>query len=172
MGLDADTYAWIASKMRKRAQMGVTNGRVNTQNTAYINACRRIHDGTTIIFTRDTGHHTSGWFKNPDYERCWHLSTSATPGWLWTPGTRDLDSQVLEAWLKAFFGDDRRYLWAEGPHSKRAKEIGVWHWRLFCDPSWKPFLPRGEVYDTELTELGWKSSSEMGITIESTLTPG
>lgn len=36
--------------------------------------------GSQLIYSRDVGHHTSGWFKNPDYERCRHLSIS----YLWT----------------------------------------------------------------------------------------
>lgn len=33
-----------------------------------------------VIMTRDIGYHTSGWWKNPDYERCFHVSISYPGG--------------------------------------------------------------------------------------------
>ena len=43
---------------------------------AYFQNCRMVHPfrGITIAFTRDVGYHSSGWWKNPDFERCYHLS--------------------------------------------------------------------------------------------------
>lgn len=132
----------------------------------------RAEYGTNLIFTRDVGHHTSGWFRNPDYERCLHLSTSALPRAIWTPDTPDLDAALQTAWVHAFFKDDVRYVWAESPKSAQGKQLGVWHWRLFCDEHWTPIMPRGEVYSSEFTELGWRSASEMGVEIVSPLVPG
>lgn len=45
-------------------------------NARYLARCRRVlwDRGVSVLFTRDTGHHSTGWWKNPDYERCWHLS--------------------------------------------------------------------------------------------------
>lgn len=105
-----------------------------------------------VIFTRDVGYHTSGWWKNPDYERCYHLSVSFPGG---------MKRSHLEYILKQLFGDDRRWLWCEGPYSEVGRQCGVFHYRLFCDPAWQPLKPRGEVYTREFTEAGWKSFSEL-----------
>ena len=86
--------------------------------------------GTLLIFTRETGYHSSGWWKNPDYERCWHLSLSF----------RDQESgeylpfneKTAMEWIDLFFGDDKRMLWIEPPAYPEGKKAGVWHYRLFC----------------------------------------
>jgi hypothetical protein len=163
--------AYVARKMRKRAALGVFEGRDGEIWKPYFQSCRRTIFGTTLVFARDTGHHTSGWLKNPDYERCFHLSMSPEPTRLWTPGTPELDKALTEGWVRAFFGEHIDKLWAESPKSPEGRSVGVWHWRLFCDERWTPLLPRGEVYDTEFTELGWKSASELGIEIISTVDP-
>lgn len=115
--------------------------------------------GTLLIFTRETGYHSSGWWKNPDYERCWHLSLSF----------RDQESgeylpfneKTAMEWIDLFFGDDKRMLWIEPPAYPEGKKAGVWHYRLFCDEGWQPIKPRGEVYSRDLTEAGYKSWSEL-----------
>jgi hypothetical protein len=174
-----DVRAWtdaelaqIAYEMRRTAARGAVDGTDASYRSRYFRHCRRVVLGTSLIFTRDTGHHTSGWFRNPDYERCLHLSTSPAPSAIWTPNTPDLDEGLRAAWVRAFFGDDVRYVWAESPKTQQGRQLGVWHWRLFCDEHWTPIMPRGEVYSSEFTELGWRSASELGIYIESPLVPG
>lgn len=105
----------------------------------------------SIIFTRDIGHHESGWWKNPDYERCYHLSISFL-------GERNIKN--LNKLLDGLFGANKKLIWEEPPYSKEGKAKEIWHYRLFCDANWKAILPRGEVYNTDLTEIGWKSFSE------------
>ncbi len=173
------TTAWtssdlelVAYQMHRAAARGFVDGSETAYRSRYFRQCRRGVFGTTLIFSRDVGHHTSGWFRNPDYERCLHLSTSPAPRTIWTRDTPDLDDKLRDAWLRAFFKDDLRYVWAESPKSPQGKQFCVWHWRLFCDERWQPIMPRGEVYSSEFTELGWKSSSELGIHIESPLVPG
>ena len=68
---------------------------------------------------------------------------------------------ALDAWVRAFFGGDFGKVWSESPKSRAGQEVGVWHWRLFCDAHWRPILPRKEVYSKDFTELGWKSASEV-----------
>lgn len=172
MSWTQDDLERIASRMRKIATHGEFNGRMSQIDSPYFRACTRTVFGTNLIYTRDSGHHTSGWFKNPLYERCLHLSTSPVAAVLWTPDTPDLDRKLRDGWIKAFFGDDVRYVWAESPKSRQGRAAGVWHWRLFCDEHWVPILPIGEVYSLDFTEKGWQSTSELGITIESPLTPG
>ena len=174
-----DEMARVAGEMRRTAERGVHIGQDTLAARFYITRCRRVHHSTqtVLIFTRDAGHHSSGWMKNPDYERCWHLSTSPAPSRLILPGRAraELDRKVQAAWLDVFFGAGLRYVWSESPKTPQGKAQGVWHWRLFCDSAWRPLKPRGEVYSTELTELGWRSASQVleedGVLVTSVLDP-
>jgi hypothetical protein len=112
------------------------------------------------LFSLDTGYHTSGWWKNPDYDTCWHLSISY----------QDMESGDLgpqdhkTSWriIRAFFEANYKLVWSEPPYSKEGKEHDVWHYRLFIDrATGLALFPRGEVYSRELTEAGWKSFSEV-----------
>lgn len=122
--------------------------------TDYFKACRWFVERyeCIIVLTRDIGYHTGGWWKNPDYERCYHLSISF-------PGGRN--PRKLEHVLDKLFGNNKRLLWCEPPYSEEGKRVGVYHYRLFCDPNWQPIKPCGEVYTKQFTEIGWKSFSEL-----------
>ena len=149
---------------RLTAQRGIFDGRMNRRNQALIDACRhqlRIKTGLccSIIYTRETGYHSGGWWKNPDYERCLHLSIAFVEE---RPFGR-LPFQKKEALriATAFFGDDVRLTWFEPAYSERGKECDVGHYRLFCDPGWNPMKPRGEIYNTDWTPASWKSFSDL-----------
>ncbi len=143
---------------RRRARYGVYRGDGDQQ---YLSARKSLHapTGTLIIFTRDLGHHTSGWWKNPDYERCCHLSLSFVDPLTLRPRSRDV--RLTKEWVELFFGSNARSLWCEPPYSPDGQRVDVWHYRLFCDPSWAPILPRGEVYSKDWTPAGWKSWSDV-----------
>lgn len=114
----------------------------------------------TVLFTRDEGMHACGWWKNPDYERCEHLSLA----FFYPPHiARPHDHERARLWCLAFFGPERvRLLWIEPPFSPLGKERDVYHYRLFLRPDWRsPVLPRGEVYSKQFTEVGWKSWSDL-----------
>ncbi len=148
----------VAEHRRKVANSGIWNGR---DYTSYFGYCRGFHQssGTLMILSRDQGHHTSGWWKNPDYERCYHLSLS-----FHDPVTREKigrDKKLTREWIGLVFGKDQDKLWCEPPYSPEGKQDETWHYRLFCTPAWTPILPRGEVYGRELTEIGWKSYSDV-----------
>lgn len=152
----------IVSTMRLAAQSGTYSGLIRTPgDRAYFERCQYAdrHDGVILIFTRDTGHHTSGWFKNPDYERCFHLSVSFFDPETFEP--RPFDIRLGKLWAKRFFGDNTKWLWVEPPYSPEGKSRGVHHYRLFCDAGWQPIKPRGEVYSQDFAEKGWKSFSEI-----------
>jgi len=158
----------VIERMRTHAGLGVFDGTRASASTRYFERARRIDDrcDTVLLLTRDVGHHSSGWWKNPDYERCWHLSVSPlTEGTRYVrqegPGFVDFSERIRAAWVRACFGEDIRLLWAEPPYSREGRIANVWHYRLFCDAGWQPILPRGEVYDRELTEAGWLSGSEV-----------
>lgn len=141
----------IFPRIAKVAKNGTFNGTITTD---YFENCRWFVEryDCIIILTRDVGYHSSGWWKNPDYERCYHLSISFPSG---------LNRKKLEYILEKFFGNNRRLLWCEAPYSKQGKQNEVYHYRLFCDENWQPIMPRGEVYSKQFTELGWKSFSEL-----------
>lgn len=164
------TMEHVVAALRLRAARGEFDG--TSRRMPYLRSCTADHvpSGTRLIFTRDTGHHTSGWFKNPDYERCLHLSTSyREPD---AGGRLAQNHRRTYQWARLFFGDTVRLAWTEPPVSERGKASEVWHYRVFCDAAWGPITPRGEVYSTEFTELGWKSFSELGADVSSPLYPG
>jgi hypothetical protein len=56
---------------------------------------------------------------------------------------------------------------ASPPYTKEGKAVDVWHYRFFIDKATMlPLFPRGEVYSRELTEVGWKSFSEVQAEIQ------
>lgn len=152
----------LAAHHKEVAETGLYTGLLNTPyERLYFQLCRGIDrtTGTLLLFTRDTGHHTSGWFKNPDYERAYHLSLS-----FFDPVTKDRidqDKRLARVWCSLFYGADINFLWCEPPWSKPGKQNQVWHYRLFCDPGWQAMKPRKEVYSREFTEKGWKSFSDI-----------
>jgi hypothetical protein len=152
----------LARAMWQHASAGNTFYDGRNPNTPYFQAARRIHleTGTLLLFTRDVGHHTSGWFKNPDYERCYHLSLSFWD--LERRVARPFEHRLARAWVRAFYGEWVRCVWEEGSKFRYLPQLPeVRHYRVFCDEHWQPILPRGEVYSREFTEKGWKSFSEL-----------
>lgn len=152
----------VARQMwRKASTSRRYNGLATVDNLGLLDSCTGDHlaTGTRLIFTFDEGMHSSGWWKNPDYERCRHLSVSFRDPI--TGESAPKDCKITDLWLEAFYGDDRRYIWSEPPFSSDGKRRDVWHYRVFCDPAWQPILPRGEVYSREFTEQGWLSFSEL-----------
>lgn len=151
----------VVKAMRAKAMTGTFDG--STRSHHYMRVCRTEHhpSRTVAILTRDVGYHTTGWWKNPDYERCWHLSLSPMPSMIHVVGTveAELDARTQRAWLDAVFGEDLKRTWFEPPMDRTFQCIG--HWRLFCDEHWEPITPRKEVYTREFTEAGWRSMSEV-----------
>lgn len=137
-------------RIRLAALRGIWDGR---EGSDYFLSCKWLLEyyPCVIIFTRDTGYHSSGWWKNPDYERCFHLSISFPGG---------VDKNARDKIIKYLFGNSSNLIWTEPPYSDTGKSLGVWHYRLFCDENWQPIKPRGEVYSLQFTERGWKSYSE------------
>jgi hypothetical protein len=159
----------MANWLKRQAYMGIMdmNRRPSPgdrfRSHLYMERCKGFHipTGTLILLTRDTGHHTCGWWKNPDYERCLHLSLSFTDPE--TGHMRDHDHDLAGQWVHEVFRDSSRLVWAEPPYSPEGKARDVWHYRVFyADASFRaPILPRGEVYTKEFTEAGWKSWSDV-----------
>lgn len=146
----------LAQIMRRHADKGHFDGQHS--ETIYFMLAKQIHipTGTQLLFTRDIGYHSCGWFKNPDYERCYHLSLS-----FWDVAAnlpRPFEHKLAHTWTTIFYGDWTRFIWEESNHRPIASTPH--HYRVMCDQAWQPIIPRGEVYSKELTEQGWKSWSE------------
>lgn len=140
-----------------QARSSTWNG---TDFSPYFNGCRWFleRELMSIVLTRDDYHHSSGWWKNPDYERCWHLSLGFFDG---NKQVKDKDVKKTEEFLSYVFGKHKNKIWTEPPYSEIGKKRGIWHYRLFCDPRWNPIIPRKEVYSKDYTEPGWMSYSEL-----------
>ena len=158
------TIGAAAGLAKIRARKGIYDGR----NPIGLVGKRYLHvpTGTVLCYSRDSGMHSSGWWKNPEYERCRHLSLSFREPGVINGRTMDRDAALTKKWLGEFFGDDRTKLWCEPPYSDTGHRLNVWHYRLFCAPDWSPIVPRGEVYSKEYTELGWKSFSDVQAELE------
>jgi hypothetical protein len=115
--------------------------------------------GVRIIFTRDVGNHTGGWLKNPDYERCYHLSLSfrTANGKSLLPQNKRIAMELVDL----FYSFDSRLLWVESASSRAGVLHDVWNYRLFADRNWQPIQHREEVCTKELTDKGWKCFSEI-----------
>jgi hypothetical protein len=153
--------ATVADVLMARATRQVFRGTDTRVDRLVIDTSTAYHtpSGTKLIFSRDVGHHSSGWFKNPDFERCFHLSLS-----FYDPMTgisAPKNQTLTDEWIILFFGDHRRWIWCEPPAFSEGRTNDVWHYRLFADEHWQPIRPRGEVYSRELTSTGWLSYSEL-----------
>jgi hypothetical protein len=149
---------------KARAMRGLNDGLSSPANALLIDQCRHVwsfnpEECAVVLFTRDVGHNSSGWWKNPDYERCWHLSVSYQAFATGEPLPQD--HQRSRRLAEHFFGDDARLCWIEPPYSTAGHNRDVWHYRLFADEGWQPFKPRGEVYSRDWTPADWKSFSDI-----------
>ncbi|RWP64863.1 MAG: hypothetical protein EOR08_08080 [Mesorhizobium sp.] len=153
----------LVSWAKLRAAKLVFDGRDSPASRRYLIDCRHYHSPTqcNIIYTRDTGHHSSGWWKNPDFERCYHLSMSFVAYERGQAHALPFDKRIGAKWATAFFGSDVDMTWIEPPYTEVGKSRDVYHYRLFCDEAWSPIKPRGEVYSKDWTPSGWKSFSDL-----------
>lgn len=157
----------FVARRKAFAELGTYLGLLNTlEERWYFGNCkdvglirRPVAAQVGLIFTRDAGAHSAGWWKNPDYERCYHLSLSYRD--IFTHEPMRQQRKWSERLAMAFFGDEVRKIWIEPPYSPEGKQNDVYHYRLFVDAHWQAILPRGEVYSKENTPAGWKSWSEV-----------
>lgn len=107
-----------------------------------------------LLLSRDRMHHSVGWWRNAEYEYCWHLSISA-----WdrarTSEPEDVPREEERYWAHAFFPQTVNKLWHEPGGTdprltprEKMRHRHFSHLRLFLDPeTFEPFVPKGEVYD-------------------------
>lgn len=112
----------------------------------------------SIIASHDQGTHASGWWRNSEYDRCWHLSLAALAhDSSMGVGYADLPDLDRRAWAKAVFREHLAISWTEPPASKldiyrsAAASPYTTHIRVFLDRQGRPIKPTGEVY----TLLPW-----------------
>ena len=154
------SIAGVAKEMIRTSNLGKWRGKGNSD---YLNRCFAYHQptGSKLGLTRDEGHHACGWWKNPDYERCRHLSLTFHDPETGQP-TRDKDELLTQQWIDVIFGDNKRLIWSEPPFSDAGEALCTWHYRLFFHADWKTvLLPRKEVYSRAFTEAGWLPFSEL-----------
>ena len=150
----------VALDLKRLAQYGIYNGNP-LESGKVVQRCRGLHvpSGSMVVYTRDAGMHTCGWWKNPDYNQCLHLSLSFIDPI--TRQRRDRDKRMSDEWVELFFGNNKRLLWVESPFSEDGKKLDVWHYRLFVSPDFSaPILPRKEVYSRDFIPKGWQSWSD------------
>lgn len=111
-------------------------------------------------------HHSVGWWRNAEYEYCYHLSLSALPLYVFrqlelsrnvesfTPHAVEIPEQEIRFWAHLIFGQYVNLAWNEPggtdprltPEEARQRANFV-HLRVFMHPlTMEPFIPRGEVY--------------------------
>jgi hypothetical protein len=122
-----------------------------------------------LQLTRDRMHHSVGWWRNAEYEYCWHLSMSVRDRLAWAayiakgslasrddaPPVEEFPAAERRYWALAVFREEQSKLWVEpggtDPRLTRQEALDrakLLHLRLFLDPeTLQPFMPRGEVYD-------------------------
>ena len=151
----------IAQWLLYQASFGTHDGILTPRAQLYTKKCTATHQptGAILLLTRDEGMHESGWWKNPDYERCLHLSLSFRDPQTGLQRSRDKD--WTEKYVEAIFGPTKNLIWTEPPYSPEGKKGDVWHYRVFYAPGWvAPILPRKEVYSKDFTPANWLSWSD------------
>lgn len=107
------------------------------------------HDqSVSILYTLDRGAHASGWWRNSEYETCFHLSMVGMADGQYS----EIAEVERRAWAIAIFGTEASKCWNEPPASwadryRTARaSVATWHTRLFVDQQLRPIIPTGEVY--------------------------
>lgn len=164
----------LAGNLRREALRGWYTG---TPETAQAHIARAIARGAveseltvSLSLSRDRMHHSVGWWRNAEYEYCWHLSVAAKvvddpsraqESWA-AASFEPFPHDELRYWAAAIYGKDIDKTWTEPggtdprltPEEKRVHAT-MWHVRLFLHPEilntagepFHPFIPQGEVYD-------------------------
>jgi hypothetical protein len=98
-----------------------------------------------VLYTFDIGYHSSGWWRNSDYERCYHLSVSH-PGALGLPEAPSDDE--VRWWARLAWPKHYHMSWFEPPAGvlDPHRRPNVAHVRLFVDERKRPIQPEAEVY--------------------------
>lgn len=118
----------------------------------------------SLLFSKDRMHHSVGWWRNAEYEYCWHLSIAMCTasdyrrmmltGASIAAASVDIPELERRYWANLIFGKHVDKIWLEPggtdprltPREKRQR-AHMFHLRVFLNPlSLQPFIPKGEVY--------------------------
>lgn len=118
---------------------------------------------TSLLFSRDRMHHSVGWWRNAEYEYCYHLSMTC---WSMSdykrglltgvePDPVEIPAEEIRFWSLLIFGPKFVTMaWHEPggtdprltPREARRRRH-MQHLRVFMNPlTFQPFIPKGEVY--------------------------
>lgn len=152
MADDAEHARTVLRGLRKRALRSPWTGQqlVSRQHVWDTDALTEPGRPTRVMLTWDKGHHSSGWWRNSDYEFCFHLSVSHPTQLMGADLRPEAPSDAeVRAWARAAFGEHVTKTWTEPPASALDpyRMSGVAHVRLFTDAEGHPIQPEGEVYD-------------------------
>jgi hypothetical protein len=155
----------VARQMRAKARRGWYVGDMASLQAfgtrSVLRAATEPELTTSLLFSRDKMHHSVGWWRNAEYEYCWHLSisTSETPD----GATKvKVPQSELRYWTHAFYPEDFDKVWLEPggtdprlTQEEKLRHATMFHMRVFLEPQlldsrgepFHPFIPKGEVYD-------------------------
>jgi hypothetical protein len=118
----------------------------------------------SLLLSRDRMHHSVGWWRNAEYEYCWHLSLSCCTmadfkrvelaGGSLVPVSIEMPDEEKRYWSHLIFGEHVNKAWHEpggtDPRLTREEKLQrryMFHLRVFLNPlTFRPFIPQGEVY--------------------------
>jgi hypothetical protein len=127
--------------------------RLGSEHRARVQCITEPALAVSVLLTFDHGPHAvAGWWRNSQYDRCWHLSLVGFVRGARTPTPVELPREEVAAWGLAFYGEDAAKAWNEPPAGEgdayRGAEVSryTWHTRLFVDQQMQPIVPEGEVY--------------------------
>lgn len=140
------------TRMRAHARQHPWDGR-SIPSRVIVDAITEPGRPTSLTLTYDTGYHGSGWWRNSEYDRCYHLSVCHPT----SDAIEACSSNEVRAWARAAFPRHYQWTWTESPLALgdviQSAQNGVRrlpsvaHVRLFTDQSGRPIQPHGEVYD-------------------------
>lgn len=143
-------------RMRRTAARNPWRGREDIPQTQRLVAPSYVDPdvGISLLVTLDQGYHASGWWRNSEYDQCWHASLVCMDATTNPPSFTDPIVNVTRAWTQVLFGAQMRHAWIEPPASPldvyrnaRASQYTT-HVRIFIDRKTRlPITPKGEVYD-------------------------
>lgn len=153
----SDVHRELVRRMTRKAERGWYTGDMKSlrRYAAFAEPPGALNPELTIKLqlSKDRMHHSVGWWRNAEYEYCWHLSISAWESEGKAPVP--IPAEEERYWTHAFFPVHFNKVWHEPGGTdprltpeEKLRNRHIIHQRVFLDPeSFEPFVPQGEVYD-------------------------
>lgn len=160
-----DEHLELVAKMGRKCMRGWYTGDIPSLNAygAHQDLPSRVNPEEVyirLLLSRDRMHHSVGWWRNAEFEYCWHLSISARPAVdarLAFIGLKPAEEVGYESipkleemyWGRLFFAEHADKVWHEpggtDPQLSREEKLRhrhIIHLRLFLDPeTFEPHIP-------------------------------